>query len=65
MENQSSWYVVTGRDRAVSHELERWMAHRMGATIVEIQASHLVPVSHAQAIASVIDHAAKALSGKE
>ena len=59
-----SWYIVTSRDRAVSPEIQRWMAHRIGATIVETPSSQLVPVAHAGATADAIDRAAKEF-GKE
>lgn len=59
-----SFYIVTSRDRAVSPEIQRWMAHRIGATIVETPSSHLVPVAHAGATADAIDRAAKEF-GKE
>jgi pimeloyl-ACP methyl ester carboxylesterase len=59
-----SWYIVTSRDRAVSPEIQRWMAHRIGATIVETPSSHLVPVAHAGATADAIARAAKEF-GKE
>jgi len=54
-----SWYIVTSQDRAVSPDVERYMAKRIGATIVEIPSSHLVPVSHAGATADAIARAAK------
>jgi pimeloyl-ACP methyl ester carboxylesterase len=57
-----SWYVLTTRDRAVSPEVQKFMADRMGAMIVPIASSHLAPVSHAGAIADVIDRAARQLS---
>ncbi|MHB9841337.1 alpha/beta fold hydrolase [Paraburkholderia terrae] len=59
-----SFYIVTSRDRAVPPEIQRWMAHRIGATIVETPSSHLVPVAHAGATADAIDRAAKEF-GKE
>jgi pimeloyl-ACP methyl ester carboxylesterase len=59
-----SFYIVTSRDRAVPPEIQRWMAHRIGATIVETASSHLVPVAHAGATADAIDRAAKEF-GKE
>jgi pimeloyl-ACP methyl ester carboxylesterase len=59
-----SWYIVTSRDRAVSPEIQRWMAHRIGATIVETPSSHLVTVAHAGATADAIARAAKEF-GKE
>jgi pimeloyl-ACP methyl ester carboxylesterase len=61
-QSKPSWYVVTSKDRAVSPEIERWMANRIGATIVEVPSSHLVTVSHAAATADAIDKAAKEFS---
>lgn len=60
-----SWYVITTRDRAVSPEVERFMAERMGAKVVPMASSHLAPVSHAGAIADVIDRAARELSRQQ
>ncbi|MFM0210509.1 alpha/beta hydrolase [Paraburkholderia sediminicola] len=60
-----SWYIVTTRDRAIPPEVEQFMANRMGAKIVPISSSHLVPVSHAGAVADVIDRAARELSRQQ
>lgn len=60
-----SWYVLTTRDRAVSPEVEKFMADRMGAKIVPMASSHLAPVSHAGAVADVIDRAARELSRQQ
>ncbi|MEM5456827.1 alpha/beta hydrolase [Paraburkholderia phytofirmans] len=60
-----SWYVLTTRDRAVSPGVEKFMADRMGAKIVPMASSHLAPVSHAGAIADVIDRAARELSRQQ
>lgn len=60
-----SWYVLTTKDRAVSPVVEKFMADRMGAKIVPIASSHLVPVSHAGAVADVIDRAARELSRQQ
>jgi pimeloyl-ACP methyl ester carboxylesterase len=60
-----SWYVLTTKDRAVSPEVQRFMAERMGAKIVPVASSHLVPVSHAGAVADVIDRAARELSRQQ
>ncbi|WP_341314524.1 alpha/beta hydrolase [Paraburkholderia sp. IMGN_8] len=60
-----SWYVLTTKDRAVSPEVEKFMADRMRAKVVPISSSHLAPVSHAGAIADVIDRAARELSRQQ
>jgi pimeloyl-ACP methyl ester carboxylesterase len=60
-----TWYVLTTKDRAVSPDVQRFMAERMGAKIVPMASSHLAPVSHAAAIADVIDRAARELSRQQ
>ncbi|KAA0999481.1 alpha/beta hydrolase [Paraburkholderia panacisoli] len=60
-----SWYVLTTKDRAVSPEVQKFMADRMGAKVVPMASSHLAPVSHAGAIADVIDRAARELSRQQ
>ncbi|MFL9862910.1 alpha/beta hydrolase [Paraburkholderia fungorum] len=60
-----SWYVLTTKDRAVSPAVEKFMADRMKAKIVPIASSHLAPVSHAGAVADVIDRAARELSRQQ
>jgi pimeloyl-ACP methyl ester carboxylesterase len=62
--DKPSWYVLTTKDRAVSPDVQKFMADRMGAKIVPIASSHLVPVSHAGAVADAIDRAAREL-GKQ
>jgi pimeloyl-ACP methyl ester carboxylesterase len=48
------WYVVCQRDRTTSPELEHFLAHRMGATTVEIDSGHLAMVTHPDEVANVI-----------
>src|SRR6185503_2697646 len=43
-----SWYVVATDDEAIPPDAERLFAQRMGATVIEIEASHVVMVSHAE-----------------
>lgn len=45
------WYAVSTMDQIIAPELERFVAQRMGATTVEIQASHASPVSQPEAVA--------------
>ncbi|WP_082902742.1 alpha/beta fold hydrolase [Paraburkholderia ginsengiterrae] len=63
--DKPSWYVLTTKDRALSPELEKFMADRMGAKVVPMASSHLAPVSHAGEIADVIDRAARELSRQQ
>ncbi|MBB5635054.1 pimeloyl-ACP methyl ester carboxylesterase [Pedobacter cryoconitis] len=54
-----SWYIVAKSDRAISPVLERFMAKRSNAKTTEIDASHVVMVSHADKVLAVIEEAAK------
>jgi pimeloyl-ACP methyl ester carboxylesterase len=55
-----SWYAVSRQDRTTSPELQRFLARRMKATTVELDAGHLSLVSHARAIADLILAATRA-----
>ncbi|EEA02461.1 conserved hypothetical protein [Burkholderia sp. H160] len=63
--DKPSWYVVTTKDRAVSPDLQKTIAGRIGAKVVPVASSHLAPVSHAGAVAEAIDHAARELSRQQ
>jgi pimeloyl-ACP methyl ester carboxylesterase len=39
--SKSSWYIVATEDRTVQPELQRFVAKRMGATVVELRSSHV------------------------
>jgi pimeloyl-ACP methyl ester carboxylesterase len=56
-----SWYLVTTEDHAVSPELQRFYANRMGAKVTLIRASHAVFVSHPADVARLIEQAAAAV----
>ena len=56
--SKPSWYVVAKQDRTINPELERFLAKRMKATTVEVDAGHLALVSHPKEIAGVILDAA-------
>lgn len=53
-----SWYAVSTEDRTINPDLERFMASRMGATTIELEASHLSLVSHAAEVTALILDAA-------
>ncbi|MEO7719555.1 MAG: alpha/beta hydrolase [Capsulimonas sp.] len=55
-----SWYLVSQDDHAISPELERFYAKRMGAQTSEIKASHVAFISHPQEIVRLIEKAANA-----
>ena len=54
-----SWYLLTMDDKMIPPLAERQMAKRAGATVVEVKASHAIFVSQPQAVASLIEKAAK------
>jgi pimeloyl-ACP methyl ester carboxylesterase len=49
-----SWAVVGTGDKAAGADVTRSMAQRAGATITEVDSSHLIMVSQPQAVADVI-----------
>jgi pimeloyl-ACP methyl ester carboxylesterase len=56
--SKPSFYAVSTEDRTINPDLERFMAKRMGATTIEVRASHLSLISHPQEIADLILKAA-------
>jgi len=56
--SKPSFYAVSTEDRTIDPDLERFMAKRMGATTIEVKASHLSLISHPQEIADLILQAA-------
>jgi pimeloyl-ACP methyl ester carboxylesterase len=54
-----SYAILTTQDHVVSPELQRWMYQRSGAKVTELSASHAVFVSQPDAVARVIEAAAK------
>jgi pimeloyl-ACP methyl ester carboxylesterase len=52
--SKPSWYAVSKQDRTINPDLERFMAKRMNATTIEVDAGHLSLVSHAQEITNLI-----------
>ena len=57
-----SWYLVAAADQALPPDAERMFASRMGATTVEIPASHVAMVSHPGDVAQLIEAASDAVS---
>jgi pimeloyl-ACP methyl ester carboxylesterase len=52
--SKPSWYAVSKLDQTISPDLERFLAARMKATTVELEAGHLSLVSHPREIAELI-----------
>jgi pimeloyl-ACP methyl ester carboxylesterase len=56
--SKPSFYAVSTEDRTINPDLERFMAKRMGATTIEVKASHLSLISQPDAITRLILDAA-------
>lgn len=60
-----SWFQISGKDMEQCAEVQRTMAKRIGATSIELPASHASPLSHPDEVAKLImDAAEKAGSTK-
>jgi pimeloyl-ACP methyl ester carboxylesterase len=60
-----SWAVVATGDKAAGADLVRSMAERAGATITELEGSHVIMVSQPQAVTDVIMEALAAVGTPE
>jgi pimeloyl-ACP methyl ester carboxylesterase len=56
---KASWYLLTTEDRMIPPDAQRLMSKRAGATVVEVKGSHAIYVSQPQAVAHIIEAAAK------
>jgi len=52
--SKPSWYTASKQDQTINPDLERFLAKRMNATTVELDAGHLSLVSHPKEIADLI-----------
>src|SRR5882724_5684305 len=58
--SKPSWYIVAKNDRTVQPELQRFVAKRMGATLYEVNSSHVPMLSNPGLVIDVIRTAANA-----
>ena len=56
-----SWYIVAANDHTIDPNYERFAAKRMGATVTELQSSHVAMLSQPDAVVQVILKAANAV----
>lgn len=59
--DKPSYAIIATEDRALNPERARWMAKRAGSKITELKASHAVLISQPDAVAQVIETAARAV----
>jgi len=57
--SKPSWYLVATDDKMIPPDAQRAMSKRAGSTVIEVKGSHAVYVSQPQAVASLIENAAK------
>jgi pimeloyl-ACP methyl ester carboxylesterase len=57
-----SWYLVATDDKMIPPDAQRAMSKRAGSKVVEVKGSHSVYVSQPQAVASIIENAAKGVA---
>jgi pimeloyl-ACP methyl ester carboxylesterase len=58
-----TWYLVATEDEAIPPDVERMFAQRMGASVIEVPASHVAMVSHPVEVARLLQTAVEACSG--
>src|SRR5258705_326138 len=59
-----SWYLITTEDKMIPPPAQRFMSKRAGSTVVEVAGSHAIYVSQPNAVAKVIESAAKGVNKK-
>jgi pimeloyl-ACP methyl ester carboxylesterase len=52
--SKPAWYAISRQDRTISPALQRFLAERMQATTVEIEAGHLSLITHPRAVTQLI-----------
>ena len=57
--SKPSWYLLTTEDRMIPPPAQRLMSKRAGSTVVEAKGSHSIFESQPQAVANIIEQAAK------
>jgi pimeloyl-ACP methyl ester carboxylesterase len=63
--NLPSWYMVATNDEAIPPDAERLFAQRMGATVIEVESSHVPMISQPDAVTDLIVTAAESVSTSE
>jgi pimeloyl-ACP methyl ester carboxylesterase len=61
--SKPSWFILTTQDHTVHPDLQRWVSKRMGATVVEVESSHVPMLSKPDVVIEVIRKAAQVIQG--
>src|ERR1700674_4782809 len=56
-----SWYLIVTDDKMIPPEAQRSMSKRAGSTVVEVKGSHAIYVSQPEAVAALVEQAAKSV----
>jgi pimeloyl-ACP methyl ester carboxylesterase len=56
-----SWYLIVTDDKMIPPDAQRSMSKRAGSTVVEVKGSHAIYVSQPEAVAALIEQAAKSV----
>ena len=56
-----SWYLIATDDKMIPPDAQRAMSKRAGSTVVEVKGSHSIYVSQPEAVAALIEQAAKSV----
>ena len=62
--SKPSWYILCLQDHTVHPDLQRWVSKRMGATVIEVESSHVPMLSKPDVVIDVIRKAAGAVQKK-
>jgi pimeloyl-ACP methyl ester carboxylesterase len=57
-----SWYLVATEDKMIPPSAQRFMSERAGSTVVEVAGSHAIYMSQPNAVANLIERAAKGVN---
>ncbi|MEH6665697.1 MAG: alpha/beta hydrolase [Brevundimonas sp.] len=63
--SRPSWFIVATEDAAIDPRMLRQQAHKIGAEVLEIEASHVPMVSRPREVADVIHQAATSASSDQ
>jgi len=63
--SKPSWYVLARNDHTVHPDLQRFLSRRMGATVVEVESSHVPMLSQPDVVINTIRQAATAAQTAE
>jgi pimeloyl-ACP methyl ester carboxylesterase len=56
-----SWYLIVTEDRMIPPDAQRFMSRRAGSTVAEVKGSHAIYVSQPEAVAALVEQAAKSV----